>query len=223
MCIVNHPKFNVGLSLVMTVLLAGCSVIPTTIINKDVPLASANMPMQGAGRGSIYSVATYRPMFEGRRASLVGDILTITFIENTNVTTADANSSGKKGTAVSAFQNAQGNTVDPSYNMSNSVSLANNAAGNNAATFTGSVSVTVTEVKSNGFLAVSGEKQIALDAGVEFVRFSGIVNPSMITNDNSVASNTIADARMEYRTNSTLDLANIVKMLNRFFLSFIPG
>jgi flagellar L-ring protein precursor FlgH len=223
MCIVKPAQVKVGLLLLLSVLLAGCSVTPSTIIDKNVPQALANMPMPGAGPGSIYSVATYRPMFEGRRASLVGDILTITFIENTNVSTADANSSSKKGTAVSAFQNTQGDPLGLSYNMSNSVSLANTAAGNNAATFTGSVSVTVTEVKPNGFLAVSGEKQIALDAGVEFVRFSGVVNPSMITNDNSVASNTIADARMEYRTNSTLDLANIVKILNRFFLSFIPG
>jgi flagellar L-ring protein precursor FlgH len=81
----------------------------------------------------------------------------------------------------------------------------------------------VTEVKPNGNLVVLGEKQIGLDAGVEFIRFSGVVNPYMITNDNSVASNTIADARVEYRTNSTFDLANIAKTINRFFLSAFPG
>ncbi len=210
-------------TILLTVLLTGCSVTPSTITNTEKPPASANLPMPAATRGSIYSVATYRPMFEGRRASLVGDILTITFVENTNATTADGNSAAKKGTATSTFTNAAGNTVEPTYDMANAVSLANTAAGNNAATFTGSVTVTVIEVKPNGFLSVVGEKQIALDAGVEFVRFSGIVNPSMITNDNFVASNTIADARMEYRTNSTMDLANIAKILNRFFLSFIPG
>ncbi len=219
----NHHRLIAVISLMMSLVLSGCSITPSTIINKEIPPATANMPMPGASRGSIYSVATYRPMFEGRRASLVGDILTINFVENTNATTADGNSSSKKGSATSAFKNAQGTTTDPTYDMQNSVSLANNAAGNNAATFTGSVTVTVVEVKPNGFLSVSGEKQIALDAGVGFVRFSGIVNPSMITNDNFVASNTVADARMEYRTNSTLDLANFAKILNRFFLSFIPG
>jgi flagellar L-ring protein precursor FlgH len=85
------------------------------------------------------------------------------------------------------------------------------------------MTASVIEVRQNGNLVVSGEKQVALDAGVEFVRFSGIVNPYMITNDNAVASNTIADARIEYRTNSTFDLANIVKKFNRMFQSLVPG
>ena len=203
--------------------LGGCSVTPSSIVKNDPVNSNANLPLPGPKSGAIYSVSSYRPIFEGRRASMVGDILTINFVENTNATANGGSALDKKGTAVSTFTNAQGATVDPTFNMANSDSAASTAAGNNGNTFNGSISATVTDVRPNGNLVVLGEKQVALDQGVEFVRFSGVVNPFMITNDNAVASNTIADARIEYRTNSTLDWANIGKIINRFFLSFIPG
>jgi len=69
---------------------------------------------------------------------------------------------------------------------------------------------------------VSGEKQIAFDRGAEFVRFSGVVNPDTITLGNNVPSTKVADARIEYRTNSQLDAAQVVSILARFFLSLSP-
>jgi len=58
--------------------------------------------------------------------------------------------------------------------------------------------VMVTQVLSNGNLVVSGEKQVAIGAEEEVIRFSGIINPSDLTN-NTVLSTQVADARLEYR------------------------
>jgi flagellar L-ring protein precursor FlgH len=69
---------------------------------------------------------------------------------------------------------------------------------------------------------VSGEKQIAFDRGSEFVRFSGVVNPDTIALGNNVPSTKVADARIEYRTNTQLDAAQVASILARFFLSFSP-
>ncbi len=41
-------------------------------------------------------------------------------------------------------------------------------------------------VLPNGNMLVSGEKQIGINQGSEFVRFSGVVNPSSLTNNNVV-------------------------------------
>jgi hypothetical protein len=41
--------------------------------------------------------------------------------------------------------------------------------------------VTVIEVLPNGNLLVSGEKQVALTQGTEYIRLSGVVNPTFIT------------------------------------------
>jgi flagellar L-ring protein precursor FlgH len=71
-------------------------------------------------------------------------------------------------------------------------------------------------------LVVSGEKQIALDKGAEFIRLSGIVTPDTITSGNVVSSTQVADVRVEYRTNSRIDAAEVSIWLARFFLSVLP-
>jgi flagellar L-ring protein FlgH len=89
-------------------------------------------------------------------------------------------------------------------------------------TFTGTLAVTIVEVLLNGNLLVSGEKQVAFDKGVEYVRFSGVVSPQTIGAGNVVSSTQVADARLEYRTNSRIDKAELMSQLARFFLSFAP-
>ena len=82
--------------------------------------------------------------------------------------------------------------------------------------------VTVIEVLTNGNLVVSGEKQIGLDRGSEFVRFSGVVAVSSIGAGNTVSSTQVADARIEYRTNTQIDQSQMSSMMNRFFYSVLP-
>jgi flagellar L-ring protein precursor FlgH len=77
-------------------------------------------------------------------------------------------------------------------------------------------------VLPNGNLLVSGEKQLAFDKGAEFVRFSGVVNPTSIAAGNVVNSTQVADARFEYRSTSRLDKAEFSSMLSRFFQSLLP-
>lgn len=63
-------------------------------------------------------------------------------------------------------------------------------------TFSGTITVTVDQVLANGNLHVVGEKQIAINQGTEFIRFSGVVNPRTISGSNSVTSTQVADARI---------------------------
>jgi flagellar L-ring protein precursor FlgH len=103
----------------------------------------------------------------------------------------------------------------------NTLSNAEKAAANAANNFTGTVTATVTEVLPSGYLRVRGEKQVAFDRGTEFIRFSGVVNPLALSN-NTVASTSIADMRVEYRSNSSFDKAALQSALARFFLSVLP-
>ena len=56
---------------------------------------------------------------------------------------------------------------------------------------------------ANGNLLVSGEKQIGINQGTEFIRFSGVVNPRTVTGSNTVPSTQVADARIEYTARAT--------------------
>jgi flagellar L-ring protein precursor FlgH len=201
--------------------ICACSITPSTITQNQ-SQAIASRPVSQPTPGSIYSVSNYQSMFEGRRARAVGDILTIYVSEETTTSKKGDGSASKKGTANATASDLFGITINPTYAFKNDSSYESKAENNNYNKFSGYISTTVVDVKPNGYLVVTGEKQVAFDQGIEFVRISGTVNPDMISTGNVVQSNTVADARIEYRTNTTLDWANLGTMMNRFFLSIVP-
>ena len=203
-------------------LLAGCSVTPETI-TKQPNTARTPGQIPVATNGAIYNNAAYRPLFEDRRPRLIGDIVTITIAENTSATKAGASSASKDGSVAAGIGTAFSKVVKKTdFNASSAISYDDKAAGTSSNVFSGSITTTVIEVLPNGYLVVSGEKQISLDKGTEFVRFSGVVNPDTITLGNFVPSTRVADARVEYRTNSKIDGAQVASILARFFLSLAP-
>jgi len=217
-----HSKNYAFSAVTMLSILVGCTgITPTTITNNSGQQQAA--PINGqASSGSIYSAATYKPIFEGIKARKIGDTVTVIITENTSTSNSVDDKNAKTGSAVSTSTNLQGNNVQPTWNIANSNASETNNSGLTTNVFSGSITATVNEVLPNGFLVVVGEKQMGRDQGAQFIRFSGVVNPSMITTDNSVASNTIADARIEYRTNNYMDASYISSMLVRFFYNILP-
>ena len=106
------------------------------------------------------------------------------------------------------------------------VSGANDFSGSGGSqannSFTGTITVSVLEVMNNGNLRVRGEKQIAINQGTEFIRFSGVVNPRTITAQNTVPSTQVADARIEYVGDGYINEAQHMGWLQRFFLNVSP-
>jgi flagellar L-ring protein precursor FlgH len=184
-------------------------------------------PVVAAANGSIYNAATARPLFEDRRARLVGDTLTINIAEKTaaakkSETKADRTDERSLSIPI-MFGRQPYKTLNGAALETNS-DVAFKGAGENTSSnnFTGTVTVTVIEVLPNGNLLVSGEKQIGLKEGEEFIRISGVVNPYTITASNTVSSSQVADARIEYKANGFIDTAQVMGWLGRFFLTFLP-
>ncbi|MES2263447.1 MAG: flagellar basal body L-ring protein FlgH [Pseudomonadota bacterium] len=203
--------------------LAGCAASPTSIVQQPTtarPLSVAQLP--APSNGAIFQVNAYRPHFEDRRARQVGDVINIVITEKTAAVKTGASSGNKSGSAnfglPGPLQSRLGANVATSAD-SKYADGDNQSASN---TFTGTMGATVVEVLSNGNLIVAGEKQIAMNKGTEFIRFSGMVNPDTIGTGNSVLSTAVADARVEYRTNSQIDRAEVTSMVSRFFLSILP-
>lgn len=211
-----------GLSAILIGLLSACvSVDPTTITKNDGP--QKTLPVRYTPpAGSIFNVGSYKPIFEGIKAKRVGDILTVIISDNTSASNSLNDKNDKAGTADSSSQNLNGDNVQPTWTISNSNSAEVKNSGASSSVFTGSISVTVTEVMPNGFLVVAGEKQLGGNQGTQFIRLSGVVNPAMITTDNAVSSNTIADARFEFRSNNFMDASYISSAITRFFYSVLP-
>ena len=212
-------------SLLVIIFLTACA--PTSIVQQPTSARPQAQPAAPANNGAIFQTSNYRPLFEDRRARFVGDILTIVITENTTATKEVSSSGNKSGSTSSTVNNAKvlGVSLFPltdtqiTGSTKNAYSDQDKGSSNNR--FTGTITVTVTEVLANGNLKVSGEKQVALDKGTEFVRFSGVINPDTIVG-NKVSSTQVADVRAEYRSNGRIDTASFLAGLARFFQSFAP-
>ncbi|MDQ9170844.1 flagellar basal body L-ring protein FlgH [Oxalobacteraceae bacterium R-40] len=206
--------------------LSGCAVAPDSIVQHPTTARPVTPVAPAASNGAIFQAATYRPMFEDRRARMVGDTLVIVINERTSAGKSAANAASKNGSAeasVAQLFNVPASTLGKlGINAESEVSYDDKNTGSSSNNFSGTLAVTVIDVQPNGNLLVSGEKQVALDRGAEFIRFSGVVNPNTITGSNTVSSLQVADARLEYRTNSYVDKAQVMSIITRLFLSVLP-
>lgn len=202
--------------------LAGCSTTPSTIVQG--PLSSRPMMAQAAPAqdGAIYQANSYRPMFEDRRARHIGDLLTVNITERTSAGKSGASTGSKSGNAEFTVPGPLQRRLGAGVGVEASTKFADADTQSASNNFSGTIGVTVTEVLPNGNLIVAGEKQVAMNKGIEFIRFSGMVAPDTIQAGNIVSSTVIADARVEYRTNSRVDRAEVSNMLSRFFQSMLP-
>ena len=209
-------------SLLVLLALAGCSSVPTSIVKGPTSvrpmLADAGTPSDGA----IYNTSSYRPMFEDRRARHIGDLLTINIVERTSAVKAGASSGNKSGSVSFGAPGLLQSRLGAAVSASNDSKFADGDNQSASNTFTGNIAVTVSEVLPNGNLIVVGEKQVSMNKGTEFIRFSGMVSPDTIQPGNVVSSTVVADARVEYRTASHIDRAEMNSMLSRFFQSLLP-
>jgi flagellar L-ring protein precursor FlgH len=208
------------------VALSGCATTPDSII--QTPATARPQPVTSVAptNGAIFQSTAYRPIFEDRRARLVGDTITISINEKTSAGKSAANTGSKTGSTdykAGAMLGLSAGTLAKAGVSTNSANKFEEKGGESSSNnFSGTMTATVIEVLPNGNLVVSGEKQISFDKGVEYVRFSGVVTPTTIGTGNIVSSTQIADARVEYRTNSRLDKTELMSQLARFFLSFAP-
>ncbi|HEY5798934.1 MAG TPA: flagellar basal body L-ring protein FlgH [Burkholderiaceae bacterium] len=200
--------------------LSACAPTPSTIIREPLSARPNSAALQPGANGAIFQQASYRPLFEDRRARNIGDLITIVISERTSAGKSTGSSGSKSGSV--EFKSPLPTRIGGSFDGSTGNKFEDKAQASSSNNFSGTIAVTVVDVLANGNLVVAGEKQIALDRGAEFVRFSGVVSPEMIGAGNQVTSTQVADARVEYRTNSQIDRAEVTTMLSRLFLSVLP-
>lgn len=207
---------------------AGCAMnTPPTTVHQ--PMTQRPRPTQ---EPVINSGAIYQPdqarlaLFSDRRARFVGDTLTVQIEERTTASKRSSASVTRESSidlpspTIAGIPGKALQGVNVTAGASTDFEGTGDAASNNL--FNGSLSVTVIEVLENGNLLVSGEKQVTINRGTEFIRFSGVVNPINITPGNTVSSTRVADARIEYRGTGYVAESQTMGWLSRFFMSVYP-
>ncbi len=174
--------------------------------------------------GSIFSIARPDNLYTDIKAHRVGDIISVELEESTR---ASKNASNKNQKSNSNTINALslggkpvrigGYTTEASIGTSGDFSGDAKASQSNS--LTGHISVSVIKVLANGNLVVRGEKWIMLTNGNEYIRVTGIVRSEDVNADNTVSSQKIANARIQY--GGTGDFANTTEKgwLSKFFNS----
>lgn len=214
------------LALLALVVTSACTTTPPTNVHQ--PMTARPSPRFDApsGNGAIFQAGYSRPLFEDRRARFVGDTITINITESTTASAKSNSKLDKSNTSkagISAMAGLPGQSLlgmNLNATSSNAFNGKGEAANNNV--FTGSITATVIDVMPNGNLLVSGEKQLAIGHEQEFVRISGVVNPSFVDFSNSIDSSKVADARIEYKSAGQISEGQLMGWLARFFLNVLP-
>ncbi|WP_244970477.1 flagellar basal body L-ring protein FlgH [Novosphingobium aerophilum] len=175
--------------------------------------------------GAIFDSALgYASLIQGTVARRVGDPVTILLIENTITNKTAGAKTGRNGNfSVTPPSAGPLSFLDPNaLNASGQSSFKGDGSATQTSQFNGAVGVTIAEVRPNGTALVRGEKRLLLSQGQEWIQFSGIVRLIDIDQQNQVRSNQVADVRVEYAGNGSIQRASREGWLSRFFNLITP-
>jgi len=217
---------RIALPCAVAALLGGC------VIAGDVrpypamaPIQPIMPPQAAPTAGAIYAAGPTLQLYSDRRARDVGDLLTITLLENTTATTSANTATAKESDLSIGTPSIFGAPVtlggkdilSATANGKRDFTGKGNSAQSNR--LQGSVTVTVIQRLPNGNLVVQGAKNLRLNRGDELVQVQGIVRPADIAQDNSIPSSRVAEARIVYGGRGPVAQSNAMGWLSRFFNS----
>ncbi len=189
------------------------------------PVQPVMPPQAQATAGAIYAAGPSLQLYSDRRARDVGDLLTITLLENTQAQMS-ANTATKKEselaigtpTVFGAPVTLGGKDIlSATANGTRDFTGRGSSAQSNR--LQGNVTVTVMQRLPNGNLVVQGQKNLRLNQGDELVQVQGIVRAADIAPDNTIPSSRVADARIVYGGRGAVAQSNAMGWLSRFFNS----
>ena len=182
-------------------------------------------PAQQTANGSIFQASHgYAPLTSGTRASMVGDILTISLVERTQARKSTGQTTDRSGsiglTPPSTGPLSFFSSSDVGMGGSQDFTGGGEAEQSNA--LSGEITVTIAQVFPNGTMLVRGEKQLTLNRGDEFIQISGLVRQSDVGPDNRVASTRVADAKITDTGKGDVARSSKQGWLQRFFSRSCP-
>ena len=175
--------------------------------------------------GAIFNAGTgYAGLVEGHRARAVGDPLTVQLVEQMTTSKSAGSKTQRQGgfNLIPPATGPLGFLNPDALNGSGGSSFNGQGNASQTSSLAGEVSVTIAQVRPNGTALIRGEKRLLLSQGHEWVQFSGIVRLADIGPDNRILSTRVADARIEYAGNGSIQRAGKAGWLQRFFNTISP-
>jgi len=167
------------------------------------PIEPAQSATSIAITGSLFNSEKAQSLYSYTAPYQIGDSITVILKE-------DASASKS---ASSTLENTDSYTLDPITIPGGELKINENVVQlglNKASGFDGSsgadqkhsisarITVSIVDILNNGNLQVRGEKWLVINNGNEYMRFTGIVRPLDINEDNTVESAQVANTRIEF-------------------------
>jgi flagellar L-ring protein precursor FlgH len=153
-------------------------------------------PVHAQERGSsMIDPTTYRGLAEDRRAHRVGDTLTVLVVETSRASAA-ANTDSANNV------NLGGELRTPHHDYNGSLGLSGSDSGAGQTTRSGAVqaqiAVRVVGIDDSGTLRIHGEQSVVVNGESQRIALSGSVRPEDISTANTILSNRISEANIEF-------------------------
>ena len=192
-------------SLFCVLLLSACSTYVEEVASEQfMPVIPDEIEEERIVDGAIYKGKSKGLFATERKASKVGDIVTVALNESFNASKSQSAATGKTDSfgvtlptgLLTDLVGKSAKAADYGFGSTQAFNGTGTASQSNA--ITGLVSASVVRVFDNGNLEVLGQKKLTLNNGDEYVRVRGMVRPQDIGAGNIVNSNRLANAEITY-------------------------
>jgi len=154
--------------------------------------------------GSLFKPHYVNNIYSDSKAHRVGDIISVILSEKTQA----------KKNAKSELKKENKTTLDPvtglgglpvtiggeslQFGISQNSQFKGDSKADQGNSLSGNISVHVLKVLPNGNLMIRGEKWLTLNNGDEYIRLTGVIRSKDINSNNTILSNKVANARIQY-------------------------
>ncbi|WP_286265349.1 flagellar basal body L-ring protein FlgH [Thalassotalea atypica] len=175
--------------------------------------------------GSLFKVNYVNNIYSDSKAHRVGDIISVVLSESTQAKKNAKTELKKENSAnlqpITGFGgtpiNFKGDSIQ--FGLDQESDFKGDSKSDQGNSLSGNISVHVLRVLPNGNLMIRGEKWMTLNNGDEYIRLTGIIRPLDIKSDNTILSQKIANARIQYAGTGTFADVQEQGWLTKFFNS----
>lgn len=163
---------------------------------------------------NLYQNSGWAAMSTDRRATAIGDALTIVIFQ-----AADATNTAQTGSsrATNVGGGLRAGPIDESGELRLGGSYNGRGEVRRSERFVSQITVTVSSLLPNGDLAIAGEQVMRINGETSRIGVRGRVRPADIRADNSVLSSRIVDAQINYDGRGFVSRSSRPGLINRIF------
>jgi flagellar L-ring protein precursor FlgH len=173
--------------------------------------------------GSLFQDGHEMTLYQNRVAGRVGDLITIKLQEQVSGKKSANTATGKASGFDAAIPIVGTKSIaEAKMGLDSSSTFKGTGSSDQSSTLSGTITGTVAKVYGNGNMLIRGQTLIKLNRGSEHVRISGIIRRDDIDDDNTVSSQRVSHARIEYGNKGQLSDANRPGVISRFLGRFFP-